>query len=72
MTPQERKRQYRAYRLAARKTYQDFRISVPDDSTVYMIENGAFVQMEVWIPKLALTSIIYDEVIKDERERKDH
>lgn len=72
MTPQERKRQYRAYRIAARRTYQDFRVSVPDDSTVHQLSDGAYVQMVVWIPKSALTSAIYDQVLKDEQERKEH
>ena len=72
MTPQERKRQYRAYRLAARKLYQKNDISVPESSTVSMIDGGAFVDMIVWIPQSVLTSTIYDEVLRIERTRKEH
>ena len=72
MTPQERKRDYRAYRIAARRAYQDFRISITESCSVSMISDGAFVEMVVWIPKSALTSTIYDEVLKNEKERNEH
>jgi len=72
MTPQERKRDYRAYRIAARRAYQDFRVSITESCSVQMIAEGAFVEAVIWIPKSALTSSVYDEVLRIERTRKEH
>ena len=78
MTPLEQKRQYRAYRLAARRHYQNVlcvdtkHISVTDDCSVQRVQDGAYVQMVVWIPIVELTPEVYEEVLKEERERKTH
>lgn len=78
MKPIEAKRLYRAYRLMARKLYENAgmvdskHITVTESCTVHRIADGAFVQMLVWIPREAITADIHELVLQHERERIEH
>ena len=57
MTHEERKIRYLSYRQTARVLYENrgrvssSNIVIPEDGTVHVMLDGAFVQMEVWIPR---------------------
>lgn len=63
-TVQARKATYRAYRAAAHLAAHlhqglhvggvDLKISVPQQAEVQMVEDGAYVEAKIWVPKLAL------------------
>lgn len=72
MTPQERKRHYRAFRLAASKLYErpGTNFTVAKEANVQIMSDGAFVEIVVWIPRDELTPDIHNEVLKMEQDRR--
>ena len=57
MTHHDTKRLYLAYRAKARELYEDVglvesaHVHVSDHANVQMTEDGAFVEVTVWVPK---------------------
>lgn len=68
MTHQDRKLRYLSYRQTAKVLYENrgrvpsVNIVVPPDGTVHIVSNGAYVQMEVWIPRKDLIIFPLEEL----------
>lgn len=54
----DQRARYRAYRDAAKYRLQDgdcrYEIHVPEHADVQMVEDGAYVEARIWIPKKAI------------------